>query len=447
MRNSPQPSSFAPQRAVRSRKATIYLAVLGTSVLVAMLSLAAIHSARMTLGSVQSNSRDYQARAAAMAAVECALVAINADDDWRTNLTSGTVYPPGGLMLGDARLSWAVIDTEDGDLSNALTGRTVVQGTGEIEDSVYTFQVELLQSGSPLACLESALHCNDTIGVGVGNELRTNQRISSNQNVYSVLTGVVQGDVEASGSAGVGGSGARSSGVPQRQMPGSDVFNYYQAMGTKIAAEDLLVGGQLHLENILLSSTNNPYGDANPEGIYWIDCEGKELKIRECRLVCTLVLTNAGADVALESAVHIEPPRRNMPSLLVDGDLDVSQSNSSEIDEDGQINFNPPGQPIGGISDSDTADRFPSMVHGLVYVSGHLDLFIDFNTSTFTGTVICETITAASKAHFNYTPYALNNPPPGFCLGDEVQVMPGSWQRVAAGEAVSGSAGSGTPSE
>ncbi|GAB5406388.1 MAG: hypothetical protein Aurels2KO_46190 [Aureliella sp.] len=431
----------------KKRAATVYLAVLGTSVIVAMLSLTAIHSARMSLNSVQNNGHDSQARAAATAAIEIALATINADDDWRSNLSSGTVYPEGGQMLGDARISWAVIDVEDGSLSNAQTGRTVVHGTGEIDETVYTYQVELLQSGGPLACLESALHCDDPILVGTTVELRTDQRISTNQDVYGLFPSSIRGDVEASGSLLIGGSGARMSGVATREMPGNDVFDYYKAMGTQIDAADIRNGVELHVEDILLTTNNNPYGDANPEGIYWIDCEGSRIRIRDCRLACTLVLFNTGSGAELGAAVHIEPPRRNMPSLLVEGNLFVLQSLTSEIGENGQVNFNPPSHPLGGLSDTDTTDYFPSMVHGLVYVSGRLDLFVDFMISTFTGPVVCERIAANSKANFYYTPYAFNNPPPGFCRGDEVQIMPGSWQRVTAGQAVSGLGGSGTPSQ
>lgn len=74
--------------------------------------------------------------------------------------------------------------------------------------------------------------------------------------------------------------------------------------------------------------------------------------------------------------------------------------------DEGQLamNFNPLGAPLAGVEDADVSDKYPSLIKGLVYVSGQLNLPATlFANRSFTGTVVCSTSVPNQTATFTYS--------------------------------------------
>ncbi len=59
-------------------------------------------------------------------------------------------------------------------------------------------------------------------------------------------------------------------------LPSHDVVAKYIALGTEIPFLSVpQSGGDLLIQDQLLSPTSNPFGAADPAGIYWLDADNK----------------------------------------------------------------------------------------------------------------------------------------------------------------------------
>ncbi len=412
------------------RRGALYIAVLGASLIVAMLALGAMHTVRINLKRAQSRAGRSITALIAESAIEHALATIEADPNWRTNYLSGVSYPTTPIALNGGEFTWKLIDS-DGNLADNLADSVTVQATAVTGDVEHALEVRLQPADeAPLSSLESAFHCNGNIVNGISVNLTTNSFISSNANINGLAFGAsLDGDCEASGSIAVYTTGDIEAGVPPRQMPDESVFDYYLHLGTPIDLAALAHNDHYDLEDVVLSPQSNPWGSPNPEGIYVIDCQGGELRVKQVRIVGTLVLLNPGSGSRIEQEVLFEPAVNNFPSLLVQGSIGIRFDSSSELEES-STNFNPPGTPFDGEEDTDTSDSYPSYIRGLVYVSGNINFIADFNPSLFQGVVLCNTSTCNSDATFNHYPLFEDHPPPGFASGNRMRIIPGSWKRI-----------------
>ncbi len=208
-------------------------------------------------------------------------------------------------------------------------------------------------------------------------------------------------------------------------MPDGTVFDHYVTNGTTIT-----VPGNL-IDSVLLSPANNPYGaTTNPEGIYVIDCNWQDVTIQNSRVVGTLVMLNAGNNSSIEQSVNWEPAVANYPVLLVSGQMTFDFMNTPLSEVTTGINFNPPGTGYEGAENTNKIDTFPSVIRGLVYVSGFTRTD---NSVTIDGVVVVgdQLLTAYGSAmNLSYDPSYMQNPPPGFAGPVQMIVSPGSWQRT-----------------
>ncbi len=151
-------------------------------------------------------------------------------------------------------------------------------------------------------------------------------------------------------------------------MPTVSAIAAWSAIGTSIAYESL-PGGEL--SSVLLSAASNPFGALNDRGVYVIDCGDKLIRIHRSRIVGTLVILNPGDGSTIDSGVLMQG-NPDAPTLLVDGSITISSDSRDFTENDAKFNFNPPGTPYLGVSDSDEADSYPSLLQGLIYVHGDL---------------------------------------------------------------------------
>jgi len=190
----------------------------------------------------------------------------------------------------------------------------------------------------------------------------------------------------------------------------------------------------------VLSPTNNPYGagNTNPDGIYVIDCEGKRIVVKDCRIVGTLVLLdqNEGdsrirGSINWEPAVFSDDPSvPNLPILLSNKELRFDMS-AADLDE-GLVNanFNPTDVPYSGSEDSDKADAYPSILKGIVYTKKKVYVESDFRIH---GALVAHEKIEPTGANINatYEPiYYWYNAPPGFQDNTIMEIVPGSFRQL-----------------
>ena len=358
----------------------------------------------------------------AFSAAEHALNRINAADDWRMTFGGATVEK----SFGRGTFRWRVVDEDDGDLADDDLDPATIIATGIVNDASHTLSLRVTEEGQPLAALSACLAAGGKVQVKRGKSLTlTGGILASNDTV--VNDGTIYGNVEAQNVTGSGTVvGTVTTGAAPRAMPSSSVFDVYRDMATAISPGD-------KIENKLLSPANNPWGETNSDGIYYVDTGSKDLKIKKSRIHGTLVVKcGPGKKVVIGGpggVALLHNYRAACPVLIVDGKLEFElESDTRDLTESGAgTNFNPAGTPYGGETDDDQADSYPNEIQGLVHVTGEFKMK---KTSRVRGAVICEgkaTIDGANE--IVHDPSVTENPPTGYSTGSG-QVRPGLWQRV-----------------
>jgi hypothetical protein len=422
------------ERLVKRRGAT-YIAVLGTTLVVMTLGLAGLITARSQARASGYLSDSVDARLYAMTGIDFARLQIFQNSNWRTVYSNGAWAT--NQAIGVGTLSVSVVNP-NGALNRSLFDPVTVTATGVKNSATHISQVTLVASPVPFTCLNAAATANSAITLTLATVYGLNEVIASNLSVTAVNLSPIYPNIEAVAAiVGTGFQGTTTTGVTARTMPDSTAFNYYTSNGTAISISSL--GSPATLQNVVLSPASNPYGTlADPQGIYVIDCQGQPITVSHCRIVGTLVLLNAGAASVVQGNVNLAPAVANYPCLLVQGSIAIQFDSTTTLQENQSpnTNFNPAGanppatatpSPWGSSNyNSSTGDTFPSIISGLVYVSGNLTTS---NAPAINVLVVGGTIASSGQLTLAYDPTYFNNPPPGFCTIPMV-VSPGSWQQV-----------------
>ncbi len=112
---------------VRRRHGSVYVAVLGTAVIISLIGLTSIHLSRLDLKSaIAQNDRAY-ARQLAQSGVELAMATIDSDPSWRSNYNHGdeNVVSPSGV---NEEIIFRFLDNTDSNLRNDTAQDVEIQG-------------------------------------------------------------------------------------------------------------------------------------------------------------------------------------------------------------------------------------------------------------------------------------------------------------------------------
>ncbi len=417
-----------------ARRGGIYVVVLGVAMIVGIVSMSAMQMSRLQMKNIVASENIGIAQMLAQSAVEYAMAVIDADPLWRTTYTHGVENPTSWVsMPGQGEFKFMLLDS-DGDLADNADDAVTVKGIGKSNDAIHVANVLLQPLGDPLDCLGVSLCAGGDLTAGWTVNVISDQIIASNGNVSATNTNSsVEGEIQAAGTITGNIIGTQIPGAVVRELPQEDVFQYYLFNGTWIDVNTLPVDGFSRplISATLLSPQVNPFGAKNPAGIYVIDCQGQNLCIKNSRIVGTLVLLNPGPSAGLNSSMSMEPAVANFPSLLVEGTVCIKTSKVDLNESTLLVNFNPVGTPYEAVEDADQSDVYPSIITGLVYVSGTMAFPGDLLDSCFRGVVVCEQIAADSDFFLEYDSTTFNQPPPGFMKGPTMRIVPASWQRAS----------------
>ncbi len=417
------------------RGMSLYITVMSTALIASLLGLAGLTIVRIERKQTVTNSDILSARTNAASAVELALRVLANDPNWRTNYTSGVETVPQSLgpnAIGT--LSW-VLEDSDGSLTDGDT-KLRLKGVGRVGNTVQVSSLGFTTSGSAMNCLEVAVCSNGDASFSSSSIVSTDQTIHSNGSVSVSSGGIVNSDVEAVGTISGSGTynGTTVSPVSARAVPNASVFDYYISNGTYIEYSALPKAGPAQLlSDVVLSPNSNPYGDRNPEGIYIIDCKGGQLRIKCARIIGTLVLLDIDHLSDIEDGMSWEPAISNYPALLVQGGIEFRLTTDGLSEVDRGVNFNPPGSPYQGSTDSDTVDTYPSQIKGLVYVSGNAG--VKNGDTVIDGVLVAGNqlnVTSGETLTVTYDSQFFSNPPPGFSQGNTIDVTAQTWLWDAA---------------
>jgi len=406
-------------------RAGAYIIVLGSALLVSVIGLSALLAQRIEMRALSADTDSIQARLNARAALEMGLLLTSMHADWRTSYGNGLWLDD--QPLGSGSFSLAASDPEDGDVTDSPEDPVVLTGTGYQGDARHNVQITLTATTEPLSCLEVPLLSAGTLHLN-GCSIKSSSPLASNSAINAWYADVYA-DVEAV-DAVTGSTYHGSTDVAEpRTMPDDGVFDYYLANGTYIDVYSLYYDGfQRWIYGDLLSPASNPYGDTNAEGIYVIDCQNQHVAIGYSRIVGTLVLLNPGSATQLFEYLTMEPAVENFPVLLVNGNMTFDVQGAVWAESWFGVSFNPPGTPYDGEEDNDTDDEYPTVVKGLVYVSGWLD---SYNSPLVEGVLLVGGATwIQDQFKVEYGGKYLADPPPGFVGQSRLFIVPQSWRQV-----------------
>ena len=247
--------------------------------------------------------------------------------------------------------------------------------------------------------------------------------------IHVLNNGTIDGDVIATSSVVNNGiiNGTVTTPSSLKGLPEPWVFDMYKEIATPISFPGTI-------DKQVLAPGLNPWGALNSNGVYFIDASNATLIIRDSRIHGTLVVKCGIAGlVRIEGAVRFDTYHHKFPALIVDGDVElVYTSDVIELDEALLgTNFNPPGAPWSGNTDSDQSDVYECQIGDLTHIKGQL---LMQGTAEIDGVLICDsTATLDGNNEFNYEDKSLKRPPYGYTeagADSPMVIVPGSWKHI-----------------
>ncbi|MFI4873190.1 MAG: hypothetical protein ACIARQ_15355 [Phycisphaerales bacterium JB061] len=363
-----------------SRRGTIYVFVLVSSMIVTMIGLMGYKMMQSQNAIARADAERDEAAVLAESAVHWGIHLVSLKEDWRDAITSGT--PIRTMNLGNGQFS-ATITDPDGDLGDDTTEGFTITGTGTVGTATQTFEVTIDPgSTDPHPSLNESLT--------VGGTLLVDQYVMSLEEGGTALDHYT-----------TGGGQHRPALVEESNpvdLPDPSLIETWAGAGTVITRSDH--GGRI--ESLSFSSSTAPYGlKPDNNGIYVIDAGGQNLGLNEVRVAGTLVITNLGSSRLTFTNSKLSFGDHGGPTLIVDGDMRY-RSDFSTVTHQGLIYVNGDLLMEG------------SMVHvGQIFVTG--DMTVD--PSVFFVTI-------------NEHPSATSGPPRGFTETEGYSIVPGSWRRI-----------------
>lgn len=390
--------------------------VIGITLIVTVLGMAGLTASRVQSRMVTASSNWEEAGTLAFAGTEDALSTINAAAAasplaWRSAYTSRqTAFTQ---ALGSGTSSWALKDETDGNLSASYLRPIRVFGIGQVGSTTRVYSVLVTPTGAPLDVLRTAIHAAGSLTV-LGTTNAVNGPISSNTSVNQF--GTLNGTVEAPPAS------------PVKPMPASGVYGLYAGMATSIPWSSL--GNTI--QPYLLTSSYNPYGSADPSGLYSIVLpNGANVQIKNSRICGTLMISASNATITFGPLLW-EPARPDYPILIINGTnctINFQGSNNWISESALHFNLNPASTPFEGASNADQLDDYPPQYRGLIHIIGSTNTVTLNANSYFVGTIIADgTINTIGQCTAIQNPSIYANPPIGYTTGNNLSIVPGSWR-------------------
>jgi hypothetical protein len=401
------------------RRGSVYVLVLGTSMLIMLIGLATV---AMTQANARSGSQSgdvIEASALAESGVELALTKFSADSNWQIDYPAGVATTPVALGRGTVSFKWLSV----------ATGGVRIYGIGQVHNAKRIYSIAAT-TNQPVATLKSATFAGTSISLPTLGTVSGGGTITTNGSIGGLLVNfTVPTIVQAvSNTLGILTNLTNALlGSPPTPPSNTHVFDYYTTNGTDITSSVPTSGGNYKLQYVLLAPNINTLsgGAKNSQGIYVINCNNTVINISNCRVYGTLVLLNPGTNSSINGSVYFAPAAPGYPCLMVKGNFALSAGTANLSDSSAQsINFNQTGAPYQGATDATFTTSYPCRFEGVVYVSGNLNA----TAATIIGSLqVGGTLSVSTSISETYDPTVYNIPAPGFS-SSQLTTTPGSWQ-------------------
>ena len=224
-----------------ARRGAVYVAVLGTTLLVVSIGLGSLAVARSRMAASMQDSDGLRARELAAAGMEEALRRLAANTAWREAVGGDGIWIEDKPFLAGTLSVW-LADPEDWDLADELTDPVEVGIRAEAGDAVRRLQaiVDLRPRAAvlePRVMADGQIQIRDSVITGVG-ALRTNERVVAQDSEVHLDVAAGQG-ISGSAYHGLNRDGTSSISVP----PFNTLAGPWAEGATVIDIRDLPFGG------------------------------------------------------------------------------------------------------------------------------------------------------------------------------------------------------------
>lgn len=356
----------------RARAGYLYVAVLFTSLIVAG-SIATAISLDTTRLKTENAHAD---RASALRLAESELhrvaVQLSSDPNWRTNHADSAVssWNDHGATAGDnvASVRYQLSDS-DGDLSDDPLDATRVVAHARFGSAQAAVSVELETGFAPLDLLRYGVTSFDDIEFVYGAALVSERPIQVVDDCKTFSWGAITtSKLECNDQILVPVRGDISG--SSVQAPTINVVDQYVDQGTQINLASLPWFNSVRtIRNVVLSPGQNPYGEQNENGIYWINAMGAQINIRDCRIKGTLAILNA-YKVRVTGAVDWTYPSGPGAILVSNSVIELDDLAPVLSEVTTGVNFNPATTPgRGNQSNTLVTEEFASQLKGIIFTT------------------------------------------------------------------------------
>jgi hypothetical protein len=409
-----------PATRPRSRRAGVYVAVLGVSALVMVLGVGGLAASRAIARSARSARDAAAARWAASSALELTRATMASNSRWRITYANGAWF---SATIGSSRVDVQGVNP-NGSLDRIHTDPIDLTATATVGSARHAATIRLDAQTTPLSSLGASLAAGGALTTSGATVYARNTTVAANGAV-TILLGQFNANVESGLTAvGLTVTGTLRSLAGTREFPDGTVLDLYSRQGTVIPIANLPIrSGNRTIGSILLSPASNTLsGVLNTSGVYIVDAGGGAVVIDSCRIVGTLIILNT-TTVTLQGSVVAEPVVANYPCLIIRGNASFAGVATALSESTTGVNYNPSSTPYPysqGLSNATTTDTFSPSLAGLVYVSGDLTASgtMQVNQLVVGGNVnLSGTLTLSAVSTFR------RSPPPGFA---SIRMVPAS---------------------
>ncbi len=414
---------------------SIYVVVLGTSLLLTVIGLSALTLARVNARINGQAGDSVQAEVIAESGIEYMLSLIANDPNWRTTYQSGVATSE--RLFGSGGITLKLVDEADGNLANNNTDPVRVYSTGRVNRSVRVYSAVIGPVAQPYTCLNVPAVAGSSMSFGTDSITGT-PTLASNGSFSATSTNFGGASIESVFAPTLltcTNITSQKTGVTARQLPDIlHVFDWYVANGQSISIGSIpTVGGIPTIDRQLICPANGTFGGwSSSNGIFVIDCQGMPITISDSRIVGTLVLQNCGL-LTISGSGLFEPAVANYPTLLVQGPVALKLTNTQlQESTSPAVNFNPTGVPYpylsgSGVANTTSTDSFQTVFNGILYSTGTITIS---NQPTIHGLLVANTSINSSSGGFylTYDSSFSAQPPQGFGSTGQMMPLPGTWR-------------------